>query len=140
MVEFALAFPIVALVLFGILEYGIILFDNIELTNAVREGARAGAIHFESSPIPIPAADRQAQAQTAAQNSASHIISCPIGTPSVSVYTPPPPGTGSPATVTVTVACTYTPITPLGGLVLLFRTSINNMLNLSESATRYTEP
>jgi Flp pilus assembly protein TadG len=45
MVEFALVLPIFMLILFGIINYSILLFDQAILTNAAREGARWGAIH-----------------------------------------------------------------------------------------------
>lgn len=43
-VEFALVLPLLLLLLFGIIEFGIILFDKAMLTNACREGARAGIV------------------------------------------------------------------------------------------------
>lgn len=42
--EFALVLPLLLLLLFGIIEFGIILFDQAMLTNACREGARAGIV------------------------------------------------------------------------------------------------
>ena len=41
-VEFALVLPMLFLVLFAIIEYGWLLTNQIVLTNAVSEGARAG--------------------------------------------------------------------------------------------------
>ena len=43
-VEFAVVLPLLLLLLFGIIEFGIILFDQAMLTNASREGARAGIV------------------------------------------------------------------------------------------------
>jgi Flp pilus assembly protein TadG len=43
-VELALLLPLLFLLLFGIIEFGIILFDKAMLTNACREGARAGIV------------------------------------------------------------------------------------------------
>jgi Flp pilus assembly protein TadG len=43
MVEFAVVLPVLAFVLFAILQFGITLNNYITLTNAVREGARKGA-------------------------------------------------------------------------------------------------
>jgi Flp pilus assembly protein TadG len=45
MVEFALVLPWFLLILFGIINYSILLFDQAIITNAAREGARWGAIH-----------------------------------------------------------------------------------------------
>jgi|SRR4051812_45557666 Flp pilus assembly protein TadG len=44
MVEFALVLPLLMIVLFGIIQFGIAFKDYIELTDAVRAGARAAAV------------------------------------------------------------------------------------------------
>lgn len=44
MVEFALIAPLLFVILFGIIEFGVLLFDKAMLTNASREGARAGIV------------------------------------------------------------------------------------------------
>jgi len=43
-VEFAVVLPFLLVLVFGIIEFGIILFDKAVLTNACREGARAGIV------------------------------------------------------------------------------------------------
>ncbi len=43
-VEFALVLPILVLILFGIVEFGLLLFNKQVITNASREGARAGIV------------------------------------------------------------------------------------------------
>ena len=43
-VEFALVLPLLLLILFGIMEFGIVFFDKAIITNASREGARAGVV------------------------------------------------------------------------------------------------
>lgn len=43
-VEFALVFPLLILVLFGIIEFGSIFNAQLQLTSAAREGARSMAI------------------------------------------------------------------------------------------------
>jgi Flp pilus assembly protein TadG len=44
LVEFALALPIILAVMFGAVEFGTALYDKAVLTNASREGARAGVV------------------------------------------------------------------------------------------------
>lgn len=44
-VEFALIAPLLFVILFGIMEFGILLYDKAMLTNASREGARAGIVY-----------------------------------------------------------------------------------------------
>jgi Flp pilus assembly protein TadG len=43
-VEFAIILPLLLVLLFGIIEFGIILYDKAVITNASREGARAGIV------------------------------------------------------------------------------------------------
>ncbi len=44
-VEFAIILPVLILVLFGIIEFGLLLFNQQIITNASREGARAGIVN-----------------------------------------------------------------------------------------------
>jgi len=43
-VEFAIVFPLLILLMFEIIEFSIILYDKAMITNASREGARAGIV------------------------------------------------------------------------------------------------
>jgi len=43
-VEFALVLPLLLIVLFGIMEFGLCLYDKAIVTNASREGARHGIV------------------------------------------------------------------------------------------------
>jgi Flp pilus assembly protein TadG len=133
--EFAFALPIFLVVFFGIVEFGVILTDQIQLANSAREATRAGSIHFESAPVPIPDSDRISQATAAAQSSASSLISCPLQPPTVT-----PKTTSNPELITVAVECLYTPVTPLGSLVTFFGKALNLPATLGSSSTRYVEP
>lgn len=42
--EFALLLPVLLLILFGIMEFGFLMYGREVVTNATREGARAGII------------------------------------------------------------------------------------------------
>lgn len=44
MVEFAIIVVVLLTIVFGIIEFGVLLFDEHVLTNASREGARAGVV------------------------------------------------------------------------------------------------
>ena len=44
-VEFAIILPILILFLFGIIEFSILFYDKAVITNASREGARAGIVY-----------------------------------------------------------------------------------------------
>jgi len=43
-VEFAILLPVLVLLLFGTIEFGLLLFNKQVITNASREGARAGIV------------------------------------------------------------------------------------------------
>ena len=43
-VEFAIVLPLLLVLLFGIIEFGILLYDKAMITNASREGARVGIV------------------------------------------------------------------------------------------------
>lgn len=42
--EFAIILPVLLLILFGIIEFGMLMYSRALLTNASREGARAGIV------------------------------------------------------------------------------------------------
>lgn len=43
-VEFAIVFPLLIVLVFGIIEFSVALYDKAMITNASREGARAGIV------------------------------------------------------------------------------------------------
>lgn len=48
-VEFALVLPILILLIFGIMDFGWLFYNKLEINNASREGARYAAIHWNES-------------------------------------------------------------------------------------------
>jgi Flp pilus assembly protein TadG len=44
-VEFAIVLPLLLVILFGIVEFGLLLYDQAMITNASREGARSGVVY-----------------------------------------------------------------------------------------------
>jgi Flp pilus assembly protein TadG len=52
LVEFAIVLPLLLLFLFGIIEFGFLLFNKAMLTNAAREGARAGIVFKMPERVP----------------------------------------------------------------------------------------
>jgi Flp pilus assembly protein TadG len=44
MVEFSIILPLLAVILFGIVEFSLLLYNKQVITNASREGARAGIV------------------------------------------------------------------------------------------------
>ena len=51
LVEFAIVLPLLLTLIFGMIEFSIMLYDKAMLTNATREGARLGIL-FRTDPIP----------------------------------------------------------------------------------------
>jgi hypothetical protein len=47
-VEFAVVLPLLVLLLFGSIEFGLLLYNQEVITNASREGARAGIARHDS--------------------------------------------------------------------------------------------
>jgi Flp pilus assembly protein TadG len=43
-IEFAIVLPVLIIILFGIIEFGLLLYNKQVITNASREGARAGIV------------------------------------------------------------------------------------------------
>lgn len=77
LVEFALILPLLVLLLFGIIEFGLLLYNQQVLTNASREGARYGIV----SRVP----DRRSEAEIAqvvADYCDSNMITFGAGSPS----------------------------------------------------------
>jgi len=49
LVEYALVLPILLLLLLGIMEFGILVFNYNTIANAAREGARYGIVHWRDA-------------------------------------------------------------------------------------------
>jgi Flp pilus assembly protein TadG len=64
--EFALALPLLALLLFAVIQFGIVFNNYVTLTDATRAGARKGAVGRQ---LPNP----QGAAVTAVRNSAVNL-------------------------------------------------------------------
>ena len=63
MVEFALVVPILCLVLFGVIQFGVLYKDYVTLTDATRAGARKAAVsRHEADPVGVTKAKVQISA------------------------------------------------------------------------------
>jgi Flp pilus assembly protein TadG len=91
--EFALLLPVLLLLLFGTMEFGMVMYGREVVTNATREGARAGIIQR----IPTLSAG---EITTVANN---YLVGTGIRTADVTFSVPSLGGpTGNPVTVTAT--------------------------------------
>jgi Flp pilus assembly protein TadG len=61
MTEFALVLPLLVLLLFGVIQFGIAFNNYITLTDAVRSGARKGTV-ARHMPDPVGAVEQQVRA------------------------------------------------------------------------------
>ena len=63
MVEFALVVPLMLLVLFGIIQFGVLYNDYVTLTDATRVGARKAAVsRHEANPVGVTVAKVESSA------------------------------------------------------------------------------
>jgi Flp pilus assembly protein TadG len=67
-VEFAIVFPLLILLIFATIEFGLYLFNRQVITNACREGARAGVI------VRMPRLSDAEIAQVVQDFSAQHLV------------------------------------------------------------------
>jgi Flp pilus assembly protein TadG len=81
MVEFALVLPMLAFLLFGIIQFGIVFNHYLDLTDAVRAGARVAAVSRQ-------AGDPSGTAQQAVVNSAGDITIDPAKVDVTSTWQP----------------------------------------------------
>lgn len=90
MTEFAFVLPVLVVLLFGIVQFGIIFNNYVTLTDAVRAGARVAAVSREAN-------DPTTSATDAVRNSASGLNQTKLGVSVSSGWQP-----GSDVTVTAT--------------------------------------
>ena len=91
-VEFAIVLPLLVLLLFGIIEFSTVYYDKAVITNASREGARAGIVYFYD--VDVEEQDRKTYALANAEYAArkycgnattSPLITFAAGVPTVTV-------------------------------------------------------
>ncbi|HVX53552.1 TadE family protein [Nocardioides sp.] len=139
-VEFAIVVPLLCLLIFGIVAYGMMLSFRQNLSQAAAEGARAAAVAPKSPPN--PSYGPTAQAAAAIANALGSDYSCSNGnlfkgttqvggctiSPSsacTAASTPDPPTSAAPCTYTVTLSYDYKshpaipnpPLVPIPGVI-----------------------
>ncbi len=124
LVEFALIMPLLLLVVFGIVDFGLLIFDKAVVTNAAREAARAGIV-FAPERLTIP--EIQAVAR---QYCETNLVT--FGTPGAPNVAVTGAGGASGSELTVVVSYTYTwgiipSFMPLGSGLNLTARSIMRM-------------
>ncbi len=101
-VEFALILPLLILVVFGIIEFGLLLYNQQVITNASREGARAGIVVG----LDRPGNEHETISHNTAFNYCSnHLVTFSDNPSPLSISPPPTSGaaiSGDDLTVTIT--------------------------------------
>ena len=127
MVEFAIVLPVLLLLIFGMLEFSIMLYDKAMLTNATREGTRLGILY--DFPDRITELQMSQTVDNYLQNNLISLGGASTWTTSVS-------GTCTAAGAPITVTVTY----PYNFLVLPgFMTSLASNLTLGATTTMRCE-
>jgi hypothetical protein len=112
----AIVLPLLLLILFGIIDFGLMLNRQIVLTEAAREAARAVALHPEADPSATVAA---VFADLRIDPSSVQITPCPADL------------TGSDAPVsTVELHYSYETKTPIGSMMLIFGSGVGDIFDL----------
>lgn len=99
-IEFAIILPLLVLLIFGMIEFSVLFYDKAMITNASREGARAGIVFS----TPERVSDEQIR-QVVATYCSDHLVSFQAG--SVATTTIGRTGTSSGDSLTVSVAYPY---------------------------------
>jgi Flp pilus assembly protein TadG len=68
MVEFTLVFPVLAILLFGVIQFGIAFNNYLALTDAVRAGSRQASVARY-----LPASQRQTKVESKVRSSANNL-------------------------------------------------------------------
>ena len=139
MVEFALVAPLLFVLLFGIIEFGLILYDQAFITNASREGARYAAMYYIN-----PSGQPQQHACSDVQNYVTTYVTTnfigftsPPASPTISCSLEQnDAGVGLMQSVTVSYPYIFL---VFGSLVTLINGSITNPLTLTHTTVMRDE-
>jgi Flp pilus assembly protein TadG len=132
LVEFALVFPILALMIFGIIDFGRFVAMSNALSNSTREAARVASVGIRPSPQ-CDGLTRENCAIAVAKSNAWFVAPSAVIVPAPTCKRPPAMNTVSPCVtndiLTVKASTTFTPITPLigqfiGGMPLKAETTV----------------
>ena len=130
--EFALLLPVLMILVFGVIDFGMGLRSYISLTNATREGARFAAIGNPIGAYPTNCTGSGNTTVIARVCTASEGLAL-SNVQNVSVSFPNGQGPGN--SVVVTARYTYHYITPLGAIVHFFTGgAFSNTLTLNTSS------
>lgn len=129
LVEFAVILPLLLVVLFGMVEFSLVLYDKTMITNATREGARTSVL-FRADAAGHYAQFTEAEVRAVVLNYLNnHLVTFGEGT--VPTISAPQVGRGQVRTVTVTYNYRF--------LILPNFLALGNDVNLSSEARMRVE-
>lgn len=118
-VEFALLLPVLLLIIFGVIDFGRAISDQITLTQAAREGARLASLGYSDSAV-------QSRAQSAATG---------LSPVTVTVSSSCPAGAGNGVDAVVQTSYQFSFITPVGAFAAMLGSSSFGSSTMTLSAT-----
>jgi len=121
-VEFALLLPVLLLLVFGIIDFGRAINDQITLTQAAREGVRLASLGYSSAAVNTRT--ESAAAPTLTLTSANITVT-PATSPACAL------GAGNGVDAVVKLTYTYTFVTPIGAFMAMFGTGLGSTLSLT---------
>ena len=126
-VEFALVLPMLLLLVFGTIEFSVLLYDKAMITNAGREGARLGIV-YQFDPDSINHPDDGEIIARVNQYAADHLISLGADSTVETAITRTGDAPGDALTVTLTYHYDFLIFSALASLV---GGSIADLMNLN---------
>jgi Flp pilus assembly protein TadG len=120
-VEFALVLPILILVVFAIIEFSVALYDKAMITNASREGARAGIVAQYDPTTGTRLSPNPILITNTVQNYCNNYLVTFSGPTTAQVIFPPAP----PNQLSVMVTYNYTLL--VGSVIPLSATTVMNL-------------
>jgi Flp pilus assembly protein TadG len=134
-VEFALVLPLLLLLVFGIIEFGLLLYNKAMITNASREGARAGVLFHTDGDGNLDRLSK-AEIEEIVRDYCQNFLVTFSSTPSLMVDADPEPTETIPSGdyLTVTVSYRYSFL-----LVPAFIAELGGGLDLGASTTMRAE-
>lgn len=134
-VEFVLILPLLLLLVFGIIEFGLLLYNKAMITNASREGARAGVLYHTDGDGNLDRLSK-AEIEEIVRDYCQNFLVTFSSTPSLTVDADPDPTETIPSGdyLTVTVSYRYNFL-----LVPAFIAELGGGLNLGASTTMRAE-
>lgn len=134
--EFALLFPLLLLLIFGMIDVGRAYSSRVAATEAAREVVRNVSLGSFATPTSCGGGSVQAYALCAAQYAEPQV---PAGSISVSVSACPSSGTQPSNQATVRVSNAFSFITPIAAIASLFGSSPTAPTSITSTAVERCE-